>query len=186
MASRSVSLTENQSQNITGELVDHLKQKYDASADQAMEMLNRGYEGRDADTAFVASNVLMGKNITETADDKINNIQNEVESNAQKESDSMASLKNDVNKYTANANLKRVDPNDKPKSNEINAEEMNNKVEQRKSEIKAREEKMSPAPQVVQDAFDDTKEKLKSWAQKGVDEPSTNPLDDGTEDKDKK
>ena len=51
MASRSVSLTENQSQNITGEMVDYLKQKNNVSADRAMEMMNKGYEGRDADTA---------------------------------------------------------------------------------------------------------------------------------------
>jgi hypothetical protein len=182
MASRSVSLTENQSQNITGELLDHLKQKYDVSADQAMEMLNRGYEDRDADTAFVASNALMGKNITEMADDKINSIQSEVETNALKERDSMASLKNDVGRYISHADLKRVDPNDKPKSGEINEEDINRKIEQRKAEIKAREEKMSPAPQVVQDALDATKEKLKSWSQKGVEEPSTNPLDVGPED----
>jgi len=185
MASRSVSLTENQSQNITGELLDHLKQKYDVSADQAMEMLNRGYEGRDADTAFVASNVLMGKNITETANDKINSIQSEVETNALKERDSMASLKNDIGRYTSHADLKRVDPNDKPKSSETNEEDMNNKIKQRKAEIKAREEKMSAAPQVVQDAFDATKEKLKSWSQKGVAEPSINPLEHGPEDKEK-
>jgi conjugal transfer mating pair stabilization protein TraG len=185
MASRSVSLTENQSQNITGEMVDYVKQKYDVSGDRAMEMLNKGYENRDADTALVASKVLMGKDIAEMADDNINNIQSEVENNALKEGDSMASLKKDVARYTSHADLKRVDPKDKPKSGEINEEDMNNKIEQRKAEIKAREEKMSPAPQVVQDAFDVTKNKFKSWAQRSIDEPSTNPLVVGPEDKEK-
>lgn len=186
MASRSISLTENQSQNITGEMVDYVKQKYDVSGDQAMEMLNKGYDGRDADTSFIASMVLMGKNIVEGADDNINNIQNEVEDNVIKDQDNMASLKNDVNRYTSNADLRRVDPNDKPNSGKINEEEMNKKIEQREAEIKAREEKMSPAPQVVQNAFDATKEKLKSWSQKGINELSTNPLENGHEDKEKK
>ncbi|MGV8057565.1 MAG: conjugal transfer protein TraG N-terminal domain-containing protein [Smithellaceae bacterium] len=186
MALRSVSLTENQSQNITGEMIDYVKQKYDVSGDQAMEMLNKGYDGRDADTSFVASNVLMGKNIAEAADNKINNIQSEVEDNVIKDQDNMASLKNDVNRYTSDADLKRINSNDKPHSGEINEDEMNKMIEQRKAEVKAREEKMSPAPQLIQDAFDATKNKLKSWGQKSVEEPSTNPLADGHEDKEKK
>jgi hypothetical protein len=186
MSSRSVALTENQSQNITGEMVDYLKQKYNVSADRAMEMMNNGYEGRDVDTAFVASKVLMGKNIAQTADERIENIESEVKDKVHSDMAKGNSLEKDANKYTAKADFKRVDPSYKPKSDEINTEEMNQKVDQRKTEINTRKDQMTPFPEPAVNAFNTIKEKLENLTHKGVDKPLSNPLDTGNDGKDKK
>ena len=186
MASKSISLTENQSQNITGEMVDYLKQKYDVSADRAMEMMNNGYEGRDTDTAFVTSKVLMSKNTVQTADDKIGNIESEVKDKINGDIKEQESLEKDVNKHTAKADFKRVDPNFRPKSGEINVKEMNKKTEQRKDEINARKDKMTPFPEPIGNAFDTVKDKFEKWTHKDAGKPSSESPGMESDDKDKK
>jgi hypothetical protein len=163
MASRSVSLTENQSQNITGEMVDYLKEKNNVSAEQAMEMMNKGYEGRDADTAYVASKVLMGENIAQSADHKIAGMEKEVAKNIDRDRVRGESLKHDVNKYTDKADLKDVTLSDKPKVPGINEKDMNEKIAGVKGKKQVAADKMTPYPQPIVDAVETTKNKLKKW-----------------------
>jgi hypothetical protein len=180
MASRSVSLTENQSQNITGEMVDYLKQKNNVSADKAMEMMNKGYEGRDADTAFVASEVLMGENVARSADQKIERTENELENSINKDRTEGESLRQDVDKYTDRVDLKDVTLDDKPKATGINEKDMDKKIADVKGKKQAAKDKMTPYPQPIVDAAETTKNKLKEW----ISDPSMDVYGQGSKEED--
>jgi hypothetical protein len=166
MATEGVSLNETQSQDISSRLVDYVSGKYNISKSDAVEMIDVGYANRDRDTAYVASGVLMGKDLQSEVNNTMSNIESDVTAN-RKDQGAINTFEQNVNNATKNAdNIGTVNPDKIPKSGGINEHAYKEKEERIKAENQKTQDEMTSYPKPVLDAVDNTTETVKKWFNK--------------------
>jgi conjugal transfer mating pair stabilization protein TraG len=166
MATEGVSLNESQSQDISSRLVDYVSGKYNLSKSEAVEMIDTGYANRDKDTAYVASGVLMGKDLQNEVNNTMANTESDVTSH-RKDQSAVKTFEQNIKNVTRNAdNIGTVNPDKVPKSSGINEHAYKEKEERIKGEHQKTQDEMTPYPKPVLDAVDKTTETVKGWFNK--------------------
>jgi hypothetical protein len=166
MATEGVSLNETQSQDISSRLVDYVSGKYNISKSDAVEIIDVGYENRDRDTAYVASGVLMGKDLQNEVNNTMANTESDVTAN-RKDQNAAKTFEQNIKNATRNAdNIGTVNPEKVPKSSGINEHAYKEKEERIKREHQKTQDEMTPYPKPVLDAVDKTTETVKGWFNK--------------------
>ena len=166
MATEGVSLTETQSQDISARMVDYVSQKYNVPKADAVEIIDVGYTNRDKDAAFVASRVLMGRDLHNEVGDTLRSTGNDLSTN-RKNQTARHGLDQEVHDKTKNADtIGLANPDKVPESGGIDGDAYTGKEKSIKEEHQKAQDEMTPYPKPVLDAAEKATEAVKKWVSK--------------------